>query len=82
MFRNALKPDRVVIGTESEKAKNIIKEVYDVLSIIKHQLFYKLETAEMNKVCINAFFICKDLYINELALLSEKVGANSGKLQE
>lgn len=75
--QDALKPDRVVIGTESEKAKNIIKEVYDVLSINQTPIiFTSLETAEMIKYASNAFLAVKISYINELALLSEKVGAD------
>lgn len=76
-LRDCLTPDRVVIGTESQKAKDIIKKVYDVLYINQTPfLFTNLETAEMIKYACNAFLSVKISYINEMALLSEKVGAN------
>ncbi|WP_238858721.1 UDP-glucose/GDP-mannose dehydrogenase family protein [Clostridium sp. YIM B02569] len=75
--RDCLTPDRVVIGTESEKAKNIMKKVYDVLYINQTPfLFTNIETAEMIKYACNAFLAVKISYINEMALLAEKVGAN------
>lgn len=76
-LRDCLTPDRVVIGTESEKAKNIMKKVYDVLYINQTPfLFTNIETAEMIKYASNAFLAVKISYINEMALLAEKVGAN------
>ena len=75
--RDCLTPDRVVIGTESEKAKEIMKQVYDVLYINQTPfLFTNIETAEMIKYASNAFLAVKISYINELALVAEKVGAN------
>ncbi len=75
--RDCLTPDRVVIGTESEKAKDIMKKVYDVLYINQTPfLFTNIETAEMIKYASNAFLAVKISYINELALVAEKVGAN------
>lgn len=75
--KDCLTPDRVVIGTESEKAKNIMSKVYDVLYINQTPfLFTNIETAEMIKYASNAFLAVKISYINELALLTEKVGAN------
>lgn len=76
-LRDCLTPDRVVIGTESQKAKDIMKNVYNVLYINQTPfLFTNLETAEMIKYACNAFLAVKISYINEMALLSEKVGAN------
>lgn len=70
-------PDRVVIGCESEKAKNIMKKVYDVLYLKDTPfLFTNIETAEMIKYASNAFLAVKISYINEIALLCEKVGAD------
>ncbi|HCW53460.1 MAG TPA: UDP-glucose 6-dehydrogenase [Clostridium sp.] len=75
--RDCLTPDRVIIGSESEKAKEIMKKVYDVLFINQTPfLFTNLETAEMIKYASNSFLAVKISYINELALLAEKVGAN------
>lgn len=70
-------PDRVVIGCESEKAKETMKKVYDVLYLKETPfVFTNIETAEMIKYAANAFLAVKISFINELALLAEKVGAN------
>ncbi|NMM63691.1 UDP-glucose/GDP-mannose dehydrogenase family protein [Clostridium sp. P21] len=70
-------PDRVVIGTESDKALNIMKEVYQVLYINETPFVEtSIETAEMIKYASNAFLAMKIAYINEIANLCEKVGAN------
>ncbi|MFD1772531.1 UDP-glucose dehydrogenase family protein [Paenibacillus rhizophilus] len=75
--KDCLTPDRIVIGTSSEKARNIMKNVYDVLYINQTPfVFTNIETAEMIKYASNAFLAVKISYINEMALLAEKVGAN------
>ena len=74
---DCLTPDRVVIGTDSEKAREIMKSVYDVLYINQTPfVFTNIETSEMIKYASNAFLAVKISFINEMALLSEKVGAN------
>lgn len=74
---DCLRPDRVVIGTESERAKEIMKKVYDVLFINETPfVFTNIETAEMIKYASNAFLAVKISFINEISLLAEKVGAN------
>ncbi len=74
---DCLRPDRVVIGTQSERAKEMMKKVYDVLYINQTPfVFTELETAEMIKYASNAFLAVKISFINEIALLAEKVGAN------
>lgn len=75
------KPDRIIIGYESEKAKEIMKKVYDVLFINETPfLFTNIETAEMIKYASNAFLAVKISFINEIALLSEKVGSNAQEI--
>ena len=75
------RPDRIVIGYESEKAKDIMKKVYDVLFINETPfLFTNIETAEMIKYASNAFLAVKISFINEIALLSEKVGSNAQEI--
>lgn len=70
-------PDRVVIGAESEKAMEIMKEVYRVLYLNETPFVEtNIETAEMIKYASNAFLALKITYINEVANLCEKVGAN------
>lgn len=74
---DCLLPDRVVIGAESEKAIEIMKKVYDVLYINQTPfLITNIETAEMIKYASNAFLAVKISFINEMALLADKVGAN------
>lgn len=75
------RPDRVVIGTDSVKARDIMKKVYDVLYINETPfLFTNLETAELIKYASNAFLAVKISFINEIALLAEKVGANTQEI--
>ena len=78
---DCLKPDRVVIGTESERAKEIMKKVYDILFINETPfVFTNIETAEMIKYASNAFLAVKISFINEISLLAEKVGANTQEI--
>ena len=70
-------PDRVVIGSESEKARDIMKDVYRVLYLNDTPYIEtNLESAEMIKYASNAFLAVKITYINQIASLCEKVGAN------
>ena len=74
---DCLRPDRVVIGLESERARSVMNAVYRVLYINETPfVFTNMETAEMIKYASNAFLAVKISFINELALLCEKVGAN------
>lgn len=70
-------PDRVVIGAESDKAIEIMKKVYSVLYLNETPfVITNIETAEMIKYASNAFLAMKITFINEIANLCEKVGAN------
>jgi len=70
-------PDRVVIGSDSKTALEAMKEVYRVLYLNETPFIEtNLETAEMIKYSSNAFLAMKITYINEIANLCEKVGAN------
>lgn len=74
---DCLKPDRVVIGYENERAAELMKKVYDVLYINETPfVFTDIATAETIKYASNAFLAVKISFINEMALLAEKVGAN------
>ncbi len=75
------RPDRVVIGYKNEKAKEIMKKVYDSLYINETPfLFTNIETAELIKYASNSFLAVKISFINEIALLAEKVGANTQEI--
>jgi len=70
-------PDRVVIGAESDKARNIMKNVYRVLYLNETPYIEtNIESAEMIKYASNAFLAVKISFINEIANLCEKTGAN------
>jgi len=70
-------PDRVVIGAESDKARNIMKNVYRVLYLNETPYIEtNIESAEMIKYAANAFLAVKISFINEIANLCEKTGAN------
>jgi UDPglucose 6-dehydrogenase len=70
-------PDRVVIGANDSKVYDIMRKVYNVLFINKTPFVEtNIETAEMIKYASNSFLAVKISFINEMALLAEKVGAN------
>ncbi|MBN2809461.1 MAG: UDP-glucose/GDP-mannose dehydrogenase family protein [Deltaproteobacteria bacterium] len=72
-----MRPDRVVIGTESEHAAAIMKDIYNVLYLNETAFVQtNIETAELIKYAANAFLATKISFINEVANLCEKVGAN------
>ncbi len=72
-----MRPDRVVIGCENDRAKNILKELYRPLYLLETPiLFTKRETAELIKYAANSFLATKITFINEISDLCEKVGAN------
>lgn len=72
-----MKPDRVVIGVESARAKEIMGDIYRPLYLRDFPIVYTgLETAEMIKYASNAFLATKISFINEIAALCERVGAD------
>lgn len=72
-----MRPDRVVVGVETGKARKVMAELYRPLSLREFPMVYTgLETAEMIKYAGNAFLATKITFINEIAALCEKVGAD------
>src|SRR5246127_1474689 len=70
-------PDRVVVGTSDERGRKVMGDIYRPLSLNQAPLmFTERRTAEMIKYAANAFLATKITFINEIADLSEKVGAN------
>jgi UDPglucose 6-dehydrogenase len=70
-------PDRVVVGTDDERARRLMAELYRPLFINETPiLFTNRRTAELIKYAANAFLATKITFINEMAELCEKVGAN------
>jgi UDPglucose 6-dehydrogenase len=72
-----MRPDRVAIGAESEQAVAIMKDIYSALYLIETPfVITSLETSEMIKYATNAFLATKVTFINEIANLCERVGAD------
>jgi UDPglucose 6-dehydrogenase len=70
-------PDRVVIGSESDAARKIMEDIYRFFYLNETPYIEtNLESAEMIKYASNAFLVLKITFINEVANLCEKVGAN------
>ena len=72
-----MRPDRVVIGAETERARDVLRRLYRPLYLIEAPIvFTALETAELTKYAANAFLAMKVTFINEIADLCEKTGAD------
>jgi UDPglucose 6-dehydrogenase len=72
-----MRPDRVVIGTDSDRARAVMRALYRPLYLIETPMvFTDIETAELIKYAANAFLATKITFINEIADLCEQVGAD------
>lgn len=72
-----MRPDRVVIGVESERSASLLKELYRPLYLRETPVIITdLETVELIKYATNAFLATKISFINEVSRLCETVGAN------
>lgn len=73
-----LKPDRVVIGSNSDKATQIMQEIYSpFLRTANRIILMDIKSAEMTKYASNSFLATKISFMNEIANLCEKVGADA-----
>ena len=71
------RPDRIVVGTTSERAREVLREVYRPLFLNETpMLFTSRESAELIKYAANAFLATKITFINEMADICERMGAN------
>lgn len=72
-----MRPDRVVVGVETERARALMADLYRPLFLIKTPvLFTSIETAELIKYAANAFLATKISFINEMADICERVGGD------
>ncbi len=72
-----MRPDRVVIGADSERAREVMSSLYRPLYLIETPIvFTSVETSELIKYAANTFLATKITFINEIADLCEKVGAD------
>src|SRR5689334_9177833 len=70
-------PDRIVVGTSDERARKVLEDIYGPLSLNQAPIMFTARrTAELIKYAANAFLATKITFINEIADLSEKVGAD------
>lgn len=79
-LKDFLEPDRIVIGTEDEKAKKIMLDIYS--SIKAPKLITDIKSAELIKYAANAFLATKISFINEISNLCEKVGGDITKVAQ
>ena len=72
-----MRPDRVVIGAESDRAREVMSRLYRPLNLIETPIVFSgIETAELTKYAANAFLAMKVTFINEMADLCERVGGD------
>jgi UDPglucose 6-dehydrogenase len=72
-----MRPDRVVIGSDAERARQAMRQLYRPLYLIETPIIFTgLETSELIKYAANGFLATKITFINEIADLCEKVGAD------
>ena len=72
-----LKPDRIVVGTDDERARKVLEDLYSPFIIREHKVYFMdVRSAEMTKYAANAMLATKISFINEVANLCEKVGAD------
>jgi UDPglucose 6-dehydrogenase len=77
-----LKPDRIVIGVENERAKLLLHQLYDPFVLNGHPiLFMDIPSAEMTKYAANAMLATKISFMNDIANLCERVGANVNEVR-
>ena len=77
-----LYPDRVIIGSDSEKASKIMREIYvPYFKASDMIIFMDVKSAEMTKYVANAFLATKISFINEMANICDKVGADIDKVR-
>lgn len=76
-IKDFMNPDRVVVGTESEKAKEVLTRLYRPLMLQNFRvIFMDIPSAEMTKYAANAMLATRISFMNDIANLCERVGAN------
>jgi UDPglucose 6-dehydrogenase len=80
-IRDFTHPDRVLVGTDAQRGREIMGRLYEPLALRKASvIFVSRESAELAKYAANAFLAMKITYINEIADLCEMVGADVGEV--
>ena len=74
---DSMKPDRIVVGTDSERASEVIRQLYKPFVLNGHPVIYMdIPSAELTKYAANSMLATKISFINDIANLCEKVGAD------
>lgn len=82
-LQDSLKPDRIVVGTRSKRVVEIMTELYEPFVRTGNPILFMDErSAELTKYAANAFLATKISFMNELALLCEKVGADINAIRK
>lgn len=77
-----MKPDRVVVGVDSDRAKDLMTKLYKPILLNNFRvLFMDIASAELSKYASNAMLATRISFMNEMALLSEKVGADINEVR-
>ena len=72
-----MRPDRIIVGTDSDRARNVLSELYEPFSRTRDKLmFMGVRDAEMTKYAANAMLATKISFMNEIANLCERLGAD------
>lgn len=78
-----LRPDRIVIGTESQRAKELLERLYHPFQLNGHSIiFMDIASAEMTKYAANAMLATRISFMNDIANLCEIVGADIGQVRQ
>ena len=81
--KDFMNPDRIILGTPTQSSKILLTKLYAPLKRKSNQLFHmSIESAELTKYASNAFLATKISFMNEIALISEKSGANIHQVRE
>ena len=75
-----MNPDRIIVGIRNEKAKTKLNNILS--TITENIIWMKVESAEMTKHALNAFLATSVVFINELAVLCEYVGASANEVEQ
>jgi UDPglucose 6-dehydrogenase len=75
-----MNPDRIIVGIRNQETKIKLNNILS--SITENIIWMKVESAEMTKHALNAFLATSVVFINELAVLCERVGANANEVEQ